>query len=68
MSFQMTGKAFKKWERSLSEKDIKERYPDIAEELSLFRKEYPKLKKEITELRTVYQKLHVRIMALEMKE
>jgi hypothetical protein len=68
MSIQMTEKQYKQFKNALSEKDVKERYPDIARELLFFRKEYPKLKREVTELRTVYQKLHARLMALEMKE
>jgi hypothetical protein len=67
MSLQMTDKEYKKWKCALSDKEVKERYPDIASELIAFRKAYPKLKAEITELRTVYQKLHARIMVLEMK-
>ncbi len=65
MGFQMTDKEYRKWKKSLSEKQIKERYPDIAEELIFFRKNYPKQQKEITELRTVYQKLHARVFRLE---
>ena len=64
----MTDKQYKQWKRSLSNKEVKEKYPDIAQELIAFRKEYPKLKAEIAELRTVYQKLHTRLMALEMEE
>lgn len=65
MSLQMTDKEYKKWKRALSDKEVKEKYPDIASELIAFRKEYPKLKKEITKLRTTCQKLHARVFRLE---
>jgi len=68
LPIQMSDKEYQKWKKSLSDKEVKEKYPEIATELIAFRKEYPKIKKEITELRTVYQKLHARLIALEMKE